>query len=41
MTAQPSVTVVVTTFNRADYLSRLLDSLGRLAPAPAAVVVVD
>ena len=41
MTAQPSVTVVVTTFNRAGYLSRLLDSLRRLDPAPAAVVVVD
>lgn len=41
MTALPPVTVVVTTFNRASYLSRLLESLGRLDPAPAAVVVVD
>lgn len=37
----PPVTVVVATFNRADYLARLLDSLGKLDPAPAAVVVVD
>lgn len=36
-----SVTVVVTTFNRAEYLRGLLDSLGRLDPAPTAVVVVD
>lgn len=38
---RPQVTVVVTTFNRADYLKRLLDSIGRLDPPPAAVVVVD
>lgn len=41
MTTRPSITVVVTTFNRAGYLRRLLESLGRLDPAPAAVVVVD
>jgi glycosyltransferase involved in cell wall biosynthesis len=41
MTARLPVTVVVTTFNRAEYLRRLLASLGRLDPAPAAVVVVD
>lgn len=36
-----AVTVVVTTYNRADYLRRLLDSLAALDPAPAGVVVVD
>lgn len=41
MTTPPPVTVVVTTYNRAEYLERLLASLGRLNPAPAAVVVVD
>lgn len=35
------VTVVVTTFNRAGYLRRLLDSIERMDPVPAAVVVVD
>ncbi|GAB3532529.1 glycosyltransferase [Arthrobacter tecti] len=41
MSASQPVTVVVATFNRAEYLRRLLDSLDRLDPAPAAVVVVD
>lgn len=41
MTQLPPVTVVVTTFNRAAYLSRLLQSLAHLDPQPAAVVVVD
>ncbi|WP_323958770.1 glycosyltransferase [Arthrobacter sp. JZ12] len=38
--SQP-VTIVVATFNRAEYLRRLLASIGQLEPAPAGVVVVD
>ena len=33
--------VVITTFNRADYLAGLLDSVAALDPAPDAVVVVN
>ena len=33
--------LVITTFNRADYLSDLLDSVASLDPAPDALVVVD
>ncbi|WP_026555399.1 glycosyltransferase [Arthrobacter sp. 35W] len=33
--------IVITTYNRSDYLSRLLDTVAALDPAPDAVVVVD
>ncbi|WP_035776659.1 glycosyltransferase [Arthrobacter sp. H5] len=36
-----NIQVVVTTFNRAEYLSNLLDSIGALDPAPQGVIVVD
>ncbi|MCQ1952904.1 glycosyltransferase [Arthrobacter sp. zg-Y238] len=35
------LTIVITTFNRSSYLTALLESVKRLDPAPAAVVVVD
>ncbi|MCC9173034.1 glycosyltransferase [Arthrobacter sp. zg-Y179] len=35
------LTIVITTFNRSGYLTGLLESVKRLDPAPAAVVVVD
>jgi rhamnopyranosyl-N-acetylglucosaminyl-diphospho-decaprenol beta-1,3/1,4-galactofuranosyltransferase len=39
--ASPRVFIVITTFNRAEYLRELLDSISGLQPAPAGVVVVD
>ncbi|WP_051427158.1 glycosyltransferase [Arthrobacter sp. H20] len=39
--AGASVTVVVTTFNRAGYLRVLLQTIARLDPAPSAVIVVN
>lgn len=42
MTAsQPAVTVVVTTFNRANYLRGLLETIALMDPAPANVIVVN
>lgn len=41
MTRRESLFIVITTFNRADYLQGLLDSVAALSPAPAGVIVVD
>jgi len=35
------VFIVITTFNRADYLGELLESVAAMSPAPDSVVVVD
>ena len=41
MTARESVAIVVVTYNRAELLEPMLAGLGRLDPAPDAVIVVD
>ena len=39
--AAPAVTIVIATYNRADYLAGLLATVSALDPAPERVVVVD
>lgn len=41
MNRQDNFFIVITTFNRRDYLKSLFDSISQLSPAPAGVVVID